>query len=424
MISMTSPTSRRLRYSSLPQFLPLLAGLIWAGPLAGVAFAQQQSSAYHAGPGDTLMISVAGQEAFSGKFRIGPDGSIGYPMLGDVPVAKLTPTEIADRIGRGLSQYVQNGNAVRVSIDEYAPVFVVGDVDRPGQYQYRPGMIALELVAVGGGTRRAEFTTESGKLQLIDTEQQYTDLKLQQFSLRVRHVRIAAEMSGSEFSFPLSDHDSVLDAGVMQHVIDAEAMLFRTRQEVLRNQEKALQDQRASYDPEIAALEQSIKLHDAELALMAEDVAATKTLADQKLTVQSRLREVQRDYSATQRDGLERQSFLARAHQNQLDVDQRIVELHSKMADDNATQLREVDLDIARNDQKLASLLASLSELKRQADSTASAITTMTTAYAITRLVDGQYQDIPAEEQTVVQPGDIVHVEQKLTTSGMRLTLN
>jgi polysaccharide export outer membrane protein len=261
-------------------------------------------------------------------------------------------------------------------------------------------------------------------MQLIATEQEYTDLKLQRFALQVRHARISAEMAGTEFSFALPRNDGVLDDAVLQRIVDVEATLFRTRQEVLHNQEKALQDQRASYDPEIAALEQSIKLHDEELALMAEDVAATKTLADQKLTIQSRLREVLREYSATQRDGLERRSFLARAHQNQLDVDQRIVELHSKQADENASLLRDVDLDMARDDQKIASLLASLSELKRQATSSASAITTMATAYSVTRLVDGQYREIPGDEMTIVRPGDIVRVEQKLTTAGARLTMN
>lgn len=412
----SAPRRRRAHLALL-----LLAGLASAHPVVAAA---QDAQAYKVGPGDTLAITVAGQEALSGKFSIGPDGSINYPPLGDLRVAKLTPGEIADRIGQGLSQYLQTGSGVRVAIEEYAPVFVIGDVDRPGQYQYRPGMIALELVAVGGGMRRTQFTSETGTLQMIQTEQDYADLKLQQFSLQVRKARIAAEMADTEFSYAVPDHDGLLDRPAMQRAIDAETTLFRTRRDVLQSQEKALMDQRASYDSEITALEQSIKLYDEEMALIAEDVAATRTLADQKLVVQSRLREVQRSYSAAQRDELEHRSFLARARQNQLDIVQRLVELHSRRADENASALRDIDLDLSRNEQKLASLISTLTELKRQADNSAAAVTTITASYTITRVVNGQHQQIVADEQAAIEPGDILRIDQKLTVSGTRVSLN
>lgn len=420
-LSSPSPTARR-RSPRTRLALLLLAGMatsIYAGGASA-----EGVQAYKIGPGDRLTITVAGQETFSGKFPVGPDGSISYPLLGDLAVASLTPGAVADRIGQGLSQYLQAGNAVRVSIEEYAPVFVVGDVDRPGQFQFRPGMIALELVAVGGGLRRAQLSTESGTLQLIQTEQDFADLKLQQFALQVRQARILAEMAGNEFSYALPDHDGVLNRQAMQQVVDVENTLFRTRRDVLSNQEKALTAQRASYDPEIAALEQSIKLYDEEMGLIAQDVAAMKTLADQKLTAQSRLREVQRGYSAAQRDELEQRSFLARARQNQLDIDQRIVELHSSRANENASDLRDLNLEMSRDEQKSASLLATLSELKRQADSSASAVMTMTTSYTITRLVDGRHEQVAADEQTTIEPGDILRIEQKLTAGGVRLSLN
>lgn len=416
-----SPTPRR-RLPRTHLALLLLAGMA-TSICSGHAFADGIQP-YRIGPGDRLTITVAGQEAYSGKFPVGLDGSISYPLLGDLAVAGLTPGETANRIGQGLSQYLQAGNAVRVAIEEYAPVFVVGDVDRPGQFQFRPGMTALELVAIGGGLRRAQFTSESGTLQMIGAEQDYADLKLQQFALQVRQARILAEMAGSEFDYTLPDRDGILDKPAMQRVVDVEATLFRTRRDVLHAQEKALMDQRASYDPEISALDQSIKLYDEEMALIAQDVAATKTLADQKLTAQSRLREVQRNYSAAQRDELEQRSFLARARQNQLDIDQRIVELHSSQANENASALRDLNLSMSLNDQKMASLLATLTELKRQADSTATAVMTMTTSYSISRVVDGRHTQIPADEQTAIEPGDILRVEQKLTSNGVRLSLN
>jgi polysaccharide export outer membrane protein len=371
------------------------------------------------------MVTVYGQETLTGRFRVGPGGSIGYPLLGDVDVGGLTTGEIAKRIGAKLEEHVPSGNAVSVSVEEYAPVFVLGNVEKPGPYPYRPGMIALELLAVGGGLKQPTLAQDNSRLQLIATEQEYTDAQLQRFSLQMRRTRLKAEMDGADdFSFVLPTHDNIQDVDALNRMLEGEKNLFTVRKASLDSQDQALQARRASYEQEITTLEQAIKLHNDELALLAQDVKAMQTLADQKLTQLTRLRETQRSYSVAQRDMLEQQSYLARAHQNLLDMEQQRVELRAKRNDEDATEIRVADLEIARADQKMASLLVTLSELKKEMTSATDAVATLTTTYAITRLVDGRYEEIAADERTDIKPGDILRASQKIDRRGPQLTLN
>src|SRR5262245_8269667 len=101
---------------------------------------------YKVGAGDTLLITAYGDVGLSGQFVVGPEGAISYPLLGSVNVANLTTSEIGDVINKSLPEYVA-GRTVSVALFAYAPVFVIGDVNAPGRYEFRPGMIALELIA-------------------------------------------------------------------------------------------------------------------------------------------------------------------------------------------------------------------------------------------------------------------------------------
>lgn len=424
MMATDVPRSRRFPRRRMPsRLLPcLLAALLW---MDSSPPAMAGDGAYHTGPGDTLMITVYGQETLSGPFRISPDGTIGYPLLGNVDVGGRTTGDIAKQIGAELGAHIPSSDAVSVSIAEYAPVFILGEVEKPGPYPYRPGMIALELLAVGGGLKQPSLSMDNSRLQLIATEQEYADLQLQRFSLLVRRARLKAETDEADaFSFVLPTHDSLQDAAALNRIVEGEKNLFTVRKTTLESQDRALRAQYASYEQEISALEQGITLHNEELALVGEDVRAMQTLADKKLTQLTRLRETQRSYSVIQRDLLEQQSYLARARQNLLDLEQRRVELRSKRNDENAVDVRETDLEIARADQKMGSLLATLSELKQEMTSATEAVATLTTSYSITRLVDGQYQDISADERTAIVPGDILRAVQKIDLRGPQLTLN
>ena len=112
----------------------------------------EASSAYHLGPGDEIRVITVGEDTLSGDFHISDAGNIALPMLGTVAAAGKTTTQLSDSIGmEAKSHSILNDPSVSVEVTNYRPIFVLGEVAKPGQYPYQPGMTVLTAVSVAGG---------------------------------------------------------------------------------------------------------------------------------------------------------------------------------------------------------------------------------------------------------------------------------
>lgn len=371
----------------------------------GSALAQE---AYRLGVGDVLQVSVFAEPDLSGRFAIGSDGAIRYPRLGRVPMLDLTPEEASQRLADGLAGRIPADQTVTIDVVSHAPVFVTGDVQMPGRYEYRPGMIVLELIALGGGLRRPSSPATGAALQLLTLRQEHADQKLVRWSQRIERTRLEAEIRGIAF-----DGEALIASGAPRDMVQAEAALFTVRSGSLAAQADATEAQRRSLDDEIRTLQESLKLHDRDLQLIEQDVGATQQLADQGLTAYSRLRDSQRQQSALKRDRLEVVGFLARARQNRLDVDQRAAAWLEARAAENAASLRAVELAIIRTDQKIASLAASMEAAND--DLEAGSLRQVPAAtYAVVRSTASGTTQAAIGEHDRLKPGDILEVDRHL----------
>ncbi|MBB2969613.1 polysaccharide biosynthesis/export family protein [Mesorhizobium sp. RMAD-H1] len=388
-----------------------LAGLLWLGTLPALA---AEAGGYRINPNDVLQITVFGQADLTGQYPVGPDGSIGYPIVGNVAVSGMTPKEVGERLGKALAQHMP-GLAVTATISQYAPVFVLGDIRTPGKYEYRPGMIALELLALGGGAGKGEAPSVTAGMQMISAQQEYADLQLQMFALQVKRARTEAELEGRPFEYGLPATANAQDEQQKQRVINGEMMLFEIRRNTLAAEERALQAQVESYSDEIRTLQESIRLHNDEIALLQENVNSSRTLVDRGLAAKTSLREMERELSSTRRDALELGSFLARARQNQLAVKQRIASLGDVRRNESAASLQEIDLNLARMKRKSQSLLDSMAEIAKASGNVSSADIARKMTFTVLRNDDNGYQEIAANERSEIRPGDILRVEFDLS---------
>lgn len=106
---------------------------------------------YRIGTGDRLKITIYNNEKLSGEYLVGGDGKIGLPMLGRVAVGALTIDEVTTLLVARLADgYFLNPN-VTVDMAQYRPVYILGEVQKPGQYAYSEGMTVYRLVAQAGG---------------------------------------------------------------------------------------------------------------------------------------------------------------------------------------------------------------------------------------------------------------------------------
>ncbi len=107
---------------------------------------------YVLGPGDQVRVITFGDEQLTGEFRVKDDGDISLPLLGPIKAAGRNPTQLQNEISSALvSRNLYKNPSVSVEVTAYRPVFVLGEVTRPGQYPYQPGMTVETAVAVAGG---------------------------------------------------------------------------------------------------------------------------------------------------------------------------------------------------------------------------------------------------------------------------------
>ena len=112
---------------------------------------------YHLQPGDAIKVTVYDEPDLTGVFRVNSHGDLNMPLVGPLPVANLSEQATADVIAMRLADGYMKEPNVTVALDQPRHVFVLGEVQKPGDYPFIPGMTVIQAVAVAGGyTYRAD----------------------------------------------------------------------------------------------------------------------------------------------------------------------------------------------------------------------------------------------------------------------------
>lgn len=113
---------------------------------------------YRVAPGDKVHIVIQDLPTANGDYIVEDGGMISLPYIKQIEVGGKTFREIEEGISTGLvSQGIMNGSpVVNVAPVELRPIYVLGEVNKPGEFDYRQGMTVLSaLSAAGGYTYRA-----------------------------------------------------------------------------------------------------------------------------------------------------------------------------------------------------------------------------------------------------------------------------
>jgi polysaccharide export outer membrane protein len=128
----------------------LLAACSSAPPPAAANQAFSQV-AYTMGPGDKLRVVVFRHEDLSGDFTLDGAGKFAMPLIGEVDALGLTSSELEKRIEKKYANGYLVEPQVSIQVENYRPFYILGEVNKPGQYEYVNGMTMLNAVALAGG---------------------------------------------------------------------------------------------------------------------------------------------------------------------------------------------------------------------------------------------------------------------------------
>lgn len=115
------------------------------------------STDYVLGPGDELKIEVVGQDALTfalQSVKISNSGQIMIPLAGVVQAADLTASQLEAAISSRLKeQRLLKDPEVLVFISDYQakPIYIVGEVDNPGEYIMSQQLTLMEAILMAGG---------------------------------------------------------------------------------------------------------------------------------------------------------------------------------------------------------------------------------------------------------------------------------
>lgn len=101
--------------------------------------------------GDKIRVTVFGEDKISGDYDIDTAGYVSLPLAGSVMAAGLSKPELERELARQLSGDYLKSPKVTVSVINFRPFFILGEVEKPGEYQYRSGMNVLSAMAMAGG---------------------------------------------------------------------------------------------------------------------------------------------------------------------------------------------------------------------------------------------------------------------------------
>jgi len=106
---------------------------------------------YTLGSGDKVRVIVFGETDLGGEFVVDDAGFLRLPLIGQLSAAGRTLRQLEDDIAERLAaQYLRNPR-VSVEVLNYRPFYIIGEVNKPGEYPFVANMSVLNAIAVAGG---------------------------------------------------------------------------------------------------------------------------------------------------------------------------------------------------------------------------------------------------------------------------------
>jgi protein involved in polysaccharide export with SLBB domain len=112
---------------------------------------------YTLGAGDKLRITVYGEDKLTGEYVVDGGGAIAFPLIGTVQAKGLSAPELATQITAALSKGYLDNPSVAIDVLNFRPYYILGEVNKPGEYPYAEGQTVFSAVAKAEGfTYRAD----------------------------------------------------------------------------------------------------------------------------------------------------------------------------------------------------------------------------------------------------------------------------
>ncbi len=224
---------------------------------------------------DVIELSVAGIESLKQRSPIDVDGNIVLPLAGRMHVEGKTLAEVRNEFNRqltstsfdketseGVKTYFIEPDQVTIIIAEYRPVYILGDVAKPGEQPFRPGLTVRQAIAVAGGYDLLRFRGENPFVQSAELRAEYDALWIEFADAQSTLGRLVAELTGN----------AAIDSSGLSGLPVAEDLL----DELARSESEQLTIRLAETDNQKDHLQRLIEQSQIRFDLLSEEQAQVK----------------------------------------------------------------------------------------------------------------------------------------------------
>jgi polysaccharide biosynthesis/export protein ExoF len=383
---------------------------------------------YRLGPQDKLNIRVGEWRAsradvyewklLNGEFIVDASGNLSLPLLGDVKAQGLTPAELSNRISDRLQARVGLADRPEAAVEvaEYRPFYIVGNVEHPGKYPYRPGMSVLQAVSVAGGWQRVldpnllrlerEAIVSRGDLRVVGAERD---------ALFARRARLQAELDNKDtIQFPVE----VTRAKDSDQTTREEQLIFQERKQRLDAKIDSLTRLKALLEGEVTALQAKGAALDQQISLVRKELDNISSLVSRGLSYTARQLQLEQNVAQLVSTRVDVDLSMVRTRQDISKAERDIVDLGHERRDDILTDLRKTEGRLAELAQKAATAESLIHDTEvtapLAADQRADAETQPPTLTILRRGDDGAVHEITVGETDPIEPDDTIKIQKPL----------
>lgn len=315
------------------------------------------SETYKIGPGDVLELRVlewnqvesqaVEWDALRGELSVGTDGMVNVPFIGEMSAMSLTTAQF----GQDVAERLQNRLAVSASLDavvsvaQYSPVYISGAVRNPGQYPFRPGLVAVQLLAQSGGTLVNGGVGNIDAREIFAREGNMALLQLEGERLAVRRAMLQAAIDGQpEVALPTSTAENPWP----DRLVDVENDVLQLRRQQRTRELSALNDQISLLNNEVEALIERSAALDRLREVAQNEYDSAIALVERGLAASGRIGEAERSIAQTEAQQLDISTAILRARQGITIAEAEKLALRDRELIEDTRQLQLIDEDLER----------------------------------------------------------------------------
>jgi polysaccharide biosynthesis/export protein len=391
---------------------------------------------YRLHAGDVIEISVAGFPELKQRVPVQMDGTISYPLLGTISVAGLPAAEVQTKVQATLAakvfrQRTSDGRENSVSIDpdeitttvvEYRQIYVNGDVSKPGEQVYRPLMTARQAIALAGGYDVMRLRMSNPILETADLRGEYESLWTEFAREQARVWRLKQEL-GQETKL---DEKALLDVPIARStasaIVNVAAETLKTDLANQQAERTFLQRGVVQADQQIQVLTEQEKTEDEGAKADNEEFERLKELYNRGTLPILRVTDARRAVLLSSTRKLQTTAQLMQTKRQREDLSRQIERLDGQRRSELLRELQDATVMLSKIRFKLQSTGEKL-EYTALAKSQLARGLGATPAITIVRRGPRGTENLTANEEFELEPGDVVEVALRDDVGGLRNAL-